>query len=119
MSRDQVQLCLFDLIRCEDQLLYNQPLHERKAQLQHHFPADSTAGIQILSGQAITGNLSELIRGSVEGGCEGLVLKHQQSLYGCGLRNSTWNEYQMEQEFIILLIILTIIHQSLSLGIKV
>lgn len=109
MNRDQVQLCLFDLIRCDDQLLYNQPLHERKAQLQHHFPADSTVGIQILSGQTITGNLSELIRGSVEGGCEGLVLKHQQSLYGCGLRNSKWKEHRMGNEFIILIIILIMI----------
>ena len=86
---DQVQLCLFDLIRYDDQLLYNQPLYQRKQELQLHFPSYPSLGIQILEGQSIEPtNLFKLVKESVDGGCEGLVLKNQQSIYGCGLRNS-------------------------------
>jgi len=80
---------LFDLIRYDNHLLYNQPLYKRKKELQLHFPSYPSLGIQILEGQSIeTTNLFKLLQESVCGGCEGLVLKNQQSVYGCGLRNS-------------------------------
>ena len=74
-SRDQIQLCMFDLILCDNDLLYDKPLHQ--------------IGVQILNEIGVTPdtNLLPLIQQSVAAGCEGLVVKKLDSRYSFGSRN--------------------------------
>ena len=88
-SRDQIQLCMFDLILCDNDLLYDKPLHQRKKVLHSIFPNKPEIGVQILNEIGVTPdtNLLPLIQQSVAAGCEGLVVKKLDSCYSFGSRN--------------------------------
>ena len=80
-SRDQIQLCMFDLILCDNDLLYDKPLHQRKKVLHSIFPNKPEIGVTPDT------NLLPLIQQSVAAGCEGLVVKKLDSRYSFGSRN--------------------------------
>ena len=87
--RDHIQLCVFDVILCDNDLMYDKSLYQRKQALHSMFPNRPEIGIQILDeieARPDT-NLLSLIQQSVAGGCEGLVVKKLESRYSFGVRN--------------------------------
>ena len=91
-SRDQIQLCVFDLILCDKDLLYDKPLQQRKKVLHSTFPSRPEIGVQILDEIGVTPDtdLLSLIQQSVAAGCEGLVVKKLESYYSFGSRNRSY-----------------------------
>ena len=100
ICRDQIQLCVFDLILCNNDLLYNCTLQQRKKVLHSTFPSRPEIGVRILDEINFSPdtNIVLLIQQSVKAGCEGLVLKKLNSNYPFGSRNRGYLQYKCEYQ---------------------
>ena len=94
-SQDPVTYLLFDLLQLNGQSLLDQPLQQRRQQLQHLL-AQLGPGCLVFS-QGVVGAGQEFFQQVIAQGHEGVMAKRLDSRYSPGHRASTWRKIKPRQ----------------------
>ena len=100
-SRPSVAFIAFDLLRDGRSDLRDRPWRERRTALERVFAKTGSSLLRI-SG-VVRGDARALFKDALDQGWEGLIAKHQDSLYKSGKRTPDWRKLKIvhEQEFVI------------------
>jgi len=100
-TRPTVALIAFDVLRDGRTDLRDRPWRERRTALERVFAKTGSSLLRI--SDVVRGDARALFKSALERGWEGLIAKHQDSLYKSGKRTPDWRKLKIvhEQEFVI------------------
>src|SRR5262245_49920363 len=100
-SRPSVAFIAFDVLRDGRTDLRDRPWRERRTALERVFAKTGSSLLRI--SDVVRGDARALYGDALERGWEGLIAKHQDSLYKSGKRTPDWRKLKIvhEQEFVI------------------